>query len=173
MKPVITKSEAKIETPVGWLHIVANQNGVESLEFCKKPSQNTNVFLQLQKKSKSNTLSSSETHLFAALTQLKEYFAGERILFDLTLSPARGTEFQRRVWDALTEIPFGSTSSYKDVAQAIGSPQGMRAVGLANNKNPLPIIVPCHRVIGKSGDLVGYGGGLKKKEWLLRLEGII
>jgi len=99
-------------------------------------------------------------------TQLEEYFEGERTEFDLPLSPS-GTAFQRRVWTALRDIPYGETRSYGQTAQAIGSPSASRAVGLANGQNPIPIIVPCHRVVGADGSLTGYGGGLDTKRWLL------
>jgi methylated-DNA-[protein]-cysteine S-methyltransferase len=105
-----------------------------------------------------------------AIAQLGEYFAGKRRRFDLPLAP-RGTEFQRQVWRALTEIPYGKTVSYGELARRIGKPNGPRAVGLANGANPLPIIVPCHRVIGADGSLTGFGGGLPIKRKLLALEG--
>jgi methylated-DNA-[protein]-cysteine S-methyltransferase len=104
-----------------------------------------------------------------AIRQLGEYFAGERRGFDLPLAP-RGTEFQRRVWRALTEIPYGKTISYGELARRIGNASASRAVGLANGANPLPIIVPCHRVIGANGSLTGFGGGLPIKRKLLALE---
>ena len=104
-----------------------------------------------------------------ARQQLEEYFAGERQEFSLTLE-ADGTDFQRRVWDALREIPFGETMSYGDIARRIGNPRAVRAVGLANGRNPISIIVPCHRVIGADGSLTGYGGGLERKRFLLALE---
>lgn len=106
----------------------------------------------------------------AAVAQLDEYFAGERRRFDLALAP-RGTDFQRRVWRALTEIPYGKTTSYGELARRIGNPSASRAVGLANGANPLPIVVPCHRVIGADGSLTGFGGGLPIKRKLLALEG--
>ena len=106
----------------------------------------------------------------AAIAQLREYFAGERRSFDLPLAP-RGTEFQRRVWRALLEIPYGKTISYGELARRIGQPSASRAVGLANGANPLPIVVPCHRVIGADGSLTGFGGGLPIKQKLLALEG--
>jgi methylated-DNA-[protein]-cysteine S-methyltransferase len=103
---------------------------------------------------------------------LKEYFAGKRTEFeDLTLAPA-GTTFQLSVWQALLQIPFGATRSYADIARAIGNPKGVRAVGLANGRNPIPVIVPCHRVIGSNGSLTGFGGGLPTKKWLLAHEGV-
>jgi len=104
-----------------------------------------------------------------ARLQLEEYFAGERCEFSVALD-AMGTEFQRRVWEALRAIPFGETVSYGDIARRIGNPRAVRAVGLANGRNPIAIIVPCHRVIGANGSLTGYGGGLERKRFLLALE---
>jgi len=107
--------------------------------------------------------------LDATARQLAEYFAGTRRTFDLPLAP-RGTGFQQRVWRALLAVPYGATCSYGDIARAIGRPAASRAVGAANGKNPIAIIVPCHRVIGASGALTGYGGGLPTKKWLLAHE---
>ena len=104
-----------------------------------------------------------------AVRQLEEYFEGQRKEFDLPLA-ARGTPFQLRVWAALRQIPYGETRTYADIAAAVGCPRGFRAVGMANNKNPIAIITPCHRVIGKGGALVGFGGGLETKQKLLELE---
>lgn len=104
-----------------------------------------------------------------ARQQLQEYFAGKRKEFDLVLQPT-GTEFQLQVLDELRKIPYGTTCSYRDIAERIGRPKAVRAVGAANGRNPIPIIIPCHRVIGASGDLTGFGGGLPTKEALLRLE---
>ncbi len=101
--------------------------------------------------------------------QLEAYFAGDRACFDLALAP-RGTPFQLRVWRALARIPFGCTATYAEIARAIGSPKASRAVGAANRVNPFAIVVPCHRVIGASGDLTGYAGGLDRKRWLLEHE---
>lgn len=107
--------------------------------------------------------------LTAAATQLEEYFAGRRTEFDLPLAP-EGTEFQQRVWAELLRIPYGETSTYGELARRLGHPNGSRAVGLANGRNPLGIVVPCHRVVGAGGDLTGYGGGLPRKRLLLDLE---
>jgi methylated-DNA-[protein]-cysteine S-methyltransferase len=103
------------------------------------------------------------------VSQLKDYFAGRRREFDLALAPA-GTEFQRRVWAALCEIPYGETWSYLELATQIGNPKACRAVGLANGRNPIAVVVPCHRVIGANGSLTGYGGGMERKRVLLDLE---
>lgn len=102
--------------------------------------------------------------------QLAAYFAGQRTTFDLPLAPS-GTPFQETVWAALQAIPFGRTENYGELARRIGSPKAARAVGLANGRNPIPIIVPCHRVIGADGSLTGYGGGIERKCWLLQREG--
>ncbi len=107
--------------------------------------------------------------LRAAASQLREYFDGRRTEFDLPLDP-HGTDFQRAVWDALCEIPFGETRSYGEQARMIGRPNASRAVGAANGRNPIAIIIPCHRVIGASGELTGFGGGLDTKRRLLDLE---
>lgn len=101
--------------------------------------------------------------------QINEYLRGERKTFDLPFR-MQGTAFQKQVWEALLRIPYGETRSYKQIAEAIGNPKAVRAVGMANNRNPLLIVVPCHRVIGADGKLVGYGAGIEKKEFLLRLE---
>lgn len=104
-----------------------------------------------------------------AAAELHEYLRGTRQLFDLPLAPA-GTEFQQAVWRALQEIPYGETRCYQEIAEKINRPKACRAVGLANNKNPIAIIIPCHRVIGKNGQLVGYAGGISMKERLLEIE---
>ncbi|MBU6366042.1 MAG: methylated-DNA--[protein]-cysteine S-methyltransferase [Gemmatimonadetes bacterium] len=104
-----------------------------------------------------------------ARRQLEEYFAGTRTVFDLTTA-ATGTPFQQRVWQALCAIPHGRTASYGDIARATGNAKAVRAVGLANGRNPLSIVVPCHRVIGSDGSLTGYGGGVERKQWLLAHE---
>ena len=104
-----------------------------------------------------------------AANQVQEYLAGKRTTFDLPLDPA-GTAFQKQVWEALKTIPYGETRSYQQVASMIGKPNAMRAVGGANNKNPLPLLIPCHRVIGSNGDLVGYAAGIGIKRFLLDLE---
>ena len=104
-----------------------------------------------------------------AALQLSQYFDGRRKKFDLKLS-YHGTEFQQKVWKELTKIPYGTTCTYKDIAEKVGIPKGCRAVGMANDKNPIGIVVPCHRVIGMNGSLTGYAGGLEMKEYLLELE---
>lgn len=104
-----------------------------------------------------------------ATRQLREYFAGERTTFDLPLNPA-GTEFQHQVWAALREIPYGETRTYGQLAAALGKPHASRAVGMANGRNPISIVVPCHRVVGASGKLTGFAGGVERKDYLLTFE---
>lgn len=110
--------------------------------------------------------------LAQCVEELDEYFFRERKFFTVELEPA-GSDFQRKVWNTLLEIPYGKTVSYEEVAIRVGDIKSIRAVGLANGQNPIAIIIPCHRVIGKNGELVGYGGGLENKEWLLQHEGAI
>lgn len=112
---------------------------------------------------------SSTPLLREAMRQMDAYFNDTLTRFDLPLHP-RGTEFQLKVWEALQTIPYGQTRSYRDIARIVGNVKAVRAVGGANNKNPISIIIPCHRVIGKNGKLIGYGGGLEKKAWLLAFE---
>jgi len=127
----------------------------------------TGVFFDRER---SAGLKKAETPLIQkAAAQIKEYFAGERKIFKLPIV-MRGTEFQMAVWQALQKIPYGETRTYKEIAASIGRPKAVRAVGMANNRNPISIIVPCHRVIGHDGKLVGYGGGLPLKQYLLELE---
>lgn len=141
-----------VETDIGYLEITATDKGVISIYFVDQT--------QSVKKNQ---------HTEQAKQQLLEYFAGERSEFDLSLQ-LQGTDFQQRVWQALTNIKHGETCSYSDIAQEINNPKGVRAVGLANGKNPISIVVPCHRVIGKSGSLTGYAGGVNRKAWLLNHE---
>ena len=145
---------AYYKSPIGLIEVGATDNAVTSLFFVEKR----------KKGARSNAVCAE------AVRQLAEYFDGNREDFELPLE-LEGTEFQRQVWTELTSIPFGQTVSYADLARAIGKPTAVRAVGAANGDNPVSIIVPCHRVIGSDGGLTGYGGGLERKEWLLRHEG--
>ena len=114
--------------------------------------------------------SEKETPLIKkTIKELEEYFEGKRKIFDIPIS-IKGTEFQEKVWEALLKIPYGETKSYEDIAKMVGCPKGARAVGMANHNNKIIIIIPCHRVIGKNGKLVGYAGGLPVKEKLLQIE---
>lgn len=107
--------------------------------------------------------------LIKAKQQLEEYFSGKRKTFDLPLAP-NGTEFRQKVWRALLEIPYGKTATYGELAEAVGNPRAARAVGMALNKNPIPIIIPCHRIVGKNGTLTGFAWGVEIKQYLLSLE---
>jgi methylated-DNA-[protein]-cysteine S-methyltransferase len=112
----------------------------------------------------------SDPRLDAAVAELRAYFAGELTDFTLPLSVRRGSDFERAVWHQMSEIPYGEMRTYGEVAAAVGDPSGARAVGVACNRNPIPIIVPCHRIVGAGGKLVGFGGGLPRKRYLLELE---
>jgi len=144
-------------TPIGELLLVASEAGLEKIAFENRNHVRTSPSL------------SEPAKLRPVIQQLTEYFAGERKRFDLQLAP-RGTPFQLAVWNALQEIGYGETRCYADVAQAIGRPAAVRAVGAANGANPIPVVIPCHRVIGKGGSLIGFGGGLDMKRRLLDLE---
>ena len=146
---------AYIQTPLGIASITGNEKGVQAVSILSDQKQ----------KSSYNVPQSLST----VVTQLKEYFNGQRTDFDLILNP-QGTEFQQKVWQELTKIPFGSTVTYLDMAKRLGDPKCIRAAATANGKNPLWIIIPCHRVIGSDGSLTGYAGGLWRKKWLLAHE---
>jgi methylated-DNA-[protein]-cysteine S-methyltransferase len=150
-----------LDSPVGRLRLIADESGLRRICFARdrhpRPEDERGVLAPARLKS--------------ARRQLEEYFAGARRTFDLVLRPV-GTPFQLTVWEALRSIPFGATCSYADIAQRIGKPTATRAVGAANGRNPLPIVVPCHRVIGRDGSLTGFGGGIEVKAKLLALEGI-
>lgn len=121
-------------------------------------------------KSEISQAKKEETSLIrSAKLQLEEYLKGKRREFDLPLNP-KGTDFQMRVWKELMKIPYGSTASYREIAERMGNPNACRAVGMANHRNPISILIPCHRVIGSNGKMVGYGGGLERKKRLLELE---
>jgi len=149
-------------TVLGNIKIIESNNFITNIQFIDEKDVNT-VETDVTPFPEENLL------LIQAATQLEEYLSGSRKQFDLPLNLI-GTEFQKNVWTILQTIPYGEHWSYKQVAIAIGKPTAARAVGMANNKNPIPIIVPCHRVIGANGDLVGYAGGLVIKEHLLKLE---
>lgn len=148
-----------LASPVGPLRLIADELGLRRICFQRERHARPEDGLGQHAPSK----------LAFARTQLEEYFSGTRRAFDLPLRP-RGTPFQLSVWEALCAIPYGDTWSYADLAAHIGKPSAMRAVGAANGRNPLPIVVPCHRVIGRDGSLVGFGGGLEIKARLLALE---
>ncbi len=152
------EESCRVETAFGLFELKADQGGLTSIHLLEaKPAE-------------PEAAPATLPVLAEAARQLAEYFRGERRVFALQLSP-KGTEFQRKVWVGLTQIPFGETISYKQLAERVGCPGGSRAVGMANNKNPLPIVVPCHRVVGADGKLVGFALGLDVKRRLLDLEG--
>lgn len=151
-----------LDTPIGTLTLAATDAGLFAVAF----PHNRHPLPQRE-----HWLPGTHRWLDVAAAQLNDYFAGRRCSFDLPLVQ-HGTHFQQRVWNALRTIPFGSTWSYADLARAIGQPTAMRAVGAANGRNPIPIIVPCHRVIGRDGSLTGFAGGMDTKMALLRLEGV-
>ncbi len=148
-----------MNTPIGSLLIAENSYGVSAIIF------NADSYSIPESWHHVKNLSSE------VMNQLQQYFNGERYEFDLPLAP-EGTPFQLDVWRALEKIPYGETMSYLDLAKKIGKPAAVRAVGAANGANPLPIVIPCHRVIGHNGKLIGYGGGLEKKQYLLSMESL-
>jgi methylated-DNA-[protein]-cysteine S-methyltransferase len=151
-----------LDSPVGTLTLAATDDGLHAIEFPRNrhPAD------------RDGWVSGHHRLLDLASRQLDDYFATKRRDFDLPLAP-RGTDFQRTVWIALASIGYGETISYAQLAQRVGKPTAMRAVGAANGRNPLPIVLPCHRVIGADGALTGFGGGLPTKQFLLELEGAL
>lgn len=142
------------KTPFGWIKITADDTAVLSIDFVKNAGRNPEKTSPI---------------IIEAVKQIDEYSAGSRKVFKIA-TRASGTEFQKKIWNAISKIPYGKTASYGEVAAAAGSPRAARAAGGACNKNPLPIIVPCHRVIGSDGSLVGFGGGLDQKMKFLEHE---
>jgi AraC family transcriptional regulator of adaptative response/methylated-DNA-[protein]-cysteine methyltransferase len=160
---------ADIETPIGAMVATASETHLLLLEFSHRRMLDTQ--LDRVRRALSCEFERGESPVFTTVrTQLDEYFAGERRDFDIPMH-VPGTPFQMRVWDALRKIPAGSTTSYARLAESIGQPTAIRAVARANGDNRIAIIIPCHRVIGSDGQLVGYGGGLWRKRRLLQLEG--
>ncbi len=148
-----------LDTPIGNVLLAGDESGLRFVGFPEgKGKVQPNV-----------DWTHDESALVEAAVQLNEYFAGERTTFDLKLSPT-GTPFQLAVLAALQDIPYGETRTYSDIAQVVGNPAAVRAVGAANGRNPLPIVIPCHRVIGANGSLTGFGGGIDTKRYLLALE---
>ena len=149
-----------LDTPIGTLRLVSDGTHLVKIEF------------EGQHDNKAGDRETGDPVLVACTSQLRDYFAGQRRSFDLPLA-AVGTNFQREVWRALAEIPYGELRTYRDIAKIIGNPPAVRAVGAANGRNPLPVVVPCHRVIGSDGSLTGFAGGLEAKTCLLQLEGAL
>lgn len=152
----------RIDSPIGPLMLAADEDGLRHIEFRdnRHPAD------------RADWQGGDNRVLRETEAQLREYFDGRRRDFDLPLAP-RGTDFQLQVWHGLARIPYGATLSYAQLARRIGKPDAVRAVGAANGRNPVPIVLPCHRVIGADGALVGFGGGLPTKQFLLRLEGAL
>jgi methylated-DNA-[protein]-cysteine S-methyltransferase len=146
--------EAFINSPLGITKIIGDENGLASITVLNEEEKITDIIPEC---------------LEDAAYQLKEYFEGSRKEFQLDLNP-EGTAFQKRVWQALQDIPFGKTASYLELSKTLGDIKAIRAVAAANGKNPLWIVIPCHRVIGSDGALTGYAGGLHRKKWLLEHE---
>lgn len=140
-------------SPIGTIELKGSNQGISSLEFIEEKLENTEVHDCLRE----------------CFSQLDEYFSGIREEFTIKLD-IKGTAFREKVWQKLLDIPYGETCSYLDIAKAIGNPKSVRAIGGANHNNKISIIIPCHRVIGSDGNLIGYGGGLWRKEWLLNHE---
>jgi methylated-DNA-[protein]-cysteine S-methyltransferase len=144
-----------LESPIGILRILSNGKGITEIKYMDFDGPED-----------------PDTHTESAKTQLREYFEGNRNTFQMELQP-EGTAFERNVWNQLLDIPLGTTTSYGAIAKKIGDPKASQAVGRANGKNPISIVVPCHRVVGADQKLVGYAGGLERKEWLLKHEGAL
>lgn len=142
-----------IKTPLGTAKIVGDENGIAVISILEEGSISESIPKELQE----------------TVTQLQDYFVGKRNDFNIKINP-KGTEFQRKVWNELLHIPFGKTISYLDLSKKLGDVKAIRAVASANGKNPLWIVIPCHRVIGTDGSLTGYAGGLWRKKWLLEHE---
>ena len=158
----VTFSRGTLQAPFGLLTVVASHRGVRYITFEEDAHPKSYVDMVVHDDSEHPVVAS-------ALTQLGEYLAGDRTSFDLPLD-LQGTEFQVDAWNALAKIPFGSTVSYAQQAASIGRPKATRAIGSANGRNPVVIVLPCHRVVGADGSLTGFGGGLHVKSWLLDLE---
>lgn len=146
-------------SPVGKLHIKASDEALVSISFVNEKT------VELSQDIPNGIIEHT-------IRQLQEYFDGSRKVFDLPLLP-EGTDFQRRVWKALQEIPYGQTTTYSRLSDKLGDPKAIRAVGRANGQNPIPIVIPCHRVIGANNSLTGYAGGIERKRWLLQHEGAL
>jgi len=162
-------------SPIGPLFLAASPSGLVALEFDVRVTGQQTIRpnpRDLRCESKAVRFETDDLGMSCYTRQLHEYFAGSRREFTFPLD-LRGTEFQLACWNALLAIPYGETRTYADIARAVGRPQGFRAVGMANNRNPVAIVVPCHRVIASDGTLCGYGGGLDVKRKLLQLEGAL
>jgi methylated-DNA-[protein]-cysteine S-methyltransferase len=149
----------ELPTPMGGLGVAVDEDGVCRVDFRGAPAAPDRP-----------ATAGADPALDEALAQLRRYFAGDLTDFDLPLSVTEGSSFERAVWRAIAAIPYGQMRTYGEIAAEVGAPDGARAVGVACNRNPLPVVVPCHRVVGAGGKLVGFGGGLSRKQFLLGLE---
>lgn len=163
----MAEAQRTIPSPVGDLVLTASETGVTGVYF---PTSRHHLAAGLGVRT--NSTGGTLSLLDRVAAQLNEYFAGTRTTFDLPLEPC-GTDFQLSVWELLRKIPYGVTRSYGELARRLGDPKATRAVGAANGANPIPIIVPCHRVVGSKGELTGFGGGIERKRWLLEHEGAL
>lgn len=154
--PGLPMQYAYYPSPIGLVELGATATALCTLYFVEEPRHE----------------STTSPMLALAIQQLNEYFAGTRTTFELPLD-FQGTVFQRQVWQQLLTVPYGQTVSYQEIANTLGNPKAVRAVGGANGQNPISVIAPCHRIIGSNGNLTGYGGGLWRKEWLLKHEGYL
>ncbi|MEZ4857261.1 MAG: methylated-DNA--[protein]-cysteine S-methyltransferase [Flavobacteriaceae bacterium] len=154
MDSILKIYSTSITSPIGVLVLKGSKESLLSVSFCDVPKKKSKDIPQI---------------LVETMTQLTEYFEGKRTAFNLPLKP-QGTPFQKKVWTQLQQIPYGKTSSYQEMANTLGDPKVIRAAAAANGKNPIAIIIPCHRVIGSDGSLTGYAGGLHRKKWLLQHE---
>jgi methylated-DNA-[protein]-cysteine S-methyltransferase len=161
---------ARIDSPVGELVLTASDTGLTGIYF--PTSRHGPPPLESADWVEDDSRRPASAIVARARRQLGEYFAGTRTTFDVPLTPT-GTPFEQRVWEALRAIPFGTTTTYGVLARKLGDPRATRAVGAANGRNPIPIIVPCHRVVGARGELTGFGGGIDRKRWLLEHEGAL
>ena len=158
----------RLTTPLGPMFVCASDQGVCLLEFTDRKMLETE-FKDLQQKFNAEILIGENEHIKQLKKELKEYFDGQRKEFQVSIDTP-GTDFQKAIWKALKEIPFGTTSTYEQQAKKLNKPKAIRAVGRANGLNKISIILPCHRIIGKNGDLMGYGGGIERKKWLIEFE---
>jgi len=161
---------ARFASPVGELVLTASDTGLTGIYF--PTSRHGPPPVERADWVEDDGRQPATAILARARRQLEEYFAGTRTTFDVPLAPT-GTPFEQRVWEALRAIPYGTTTSYGVLARQLGDPRATRAVGAANGRNPIPIIVPCHRVVGARGELTGFGGGIDRKRWLLEHEGAL
>jgi len=161
---------SQLESPVGILHLASTERGLTAIALGESSYAWLSRFRERVFPGSELEPAGKAHERFER--ELSEYFAGKRRLFDLPLD-IRGTDFQKQVWAAVTQVPFGRTTTYATLALLVDRPKSSRAVGGANGANPLPIVIPCHRVVGASGHLTGYGGGLPIKRWLLTHEGVL